>query len=494
MLQSDRAYDFDDLLRLVGGFGRYPAFLYAFTCIMSVPVGLQQLIQVFYAVTPPFDCKGSLPVARNGSCGVSECCANCTEYGFDTSELTSAVSEWQLVCSRSHLKAMTQAVYMAGLLVGSVTFSSISDHFGRRLSMFLSIFLMAACGIVSGVSDCLSMFALFRFGAGAACAGCLLARYVYCVELVVRKHRTAAGFISNMFVSVGFSSVTLFVYFIHEWRYQLVAVSATGLPLLIFWWFIPESPRWLIAENKLDEAHALLTKFAEKNRVTVDSKHLMHMIREVKKADIRSDDNRKYGMLDLLRTPKLRKRTFICGVNWSVNALVFFGLNLNVKNLGGDIYLNFFILCIIEIPAALICWFALQRFGRRIPYCVFMLTGGVAGLLVLAVPTAKGYQSVIVGLAMIGKICIVMTFLAIYIFTVELYPTVIRNTGIGVSSMLARFGGILAPYIADVPNVNKNFPLVIFGVLAVAAGILALWLPETLFSQMSQTVEQAEAW
>lgn len=47
---------------------------------------------------------------------------------------------------------------------------------------------------------------------------------------------------------------------------------------------------------------------------------------------------------------------------------------------------------------------------------------------------------------------------------------------------------------ADLPNLNKTLPLVIFGVLGVTAGILSLWLPETLFSPMPQTVEQAEAW
>ena len=47
--------------------------------------------------------------------------------------------QWNLICDRSHLKAMTQAVYMAGLLVGSIVFSAISDHFGRKFGVFLSI-------------------------------------------------------------------------------------------------------------------------------------------------------------------------------------------------------------------------------------------------------------------------------------------------------------------------------------------------------------------
>ena len=151
---------------------------------------------------------------------------------------------------------------MAGLLVGSLTFGWISDKFGRRFSIFLSIFLLvnlfftiqflsnssfnffhtdicnlqAACGITSAVANCLSLFALFRFGSGAACAGCLLVRYVYCVELVETKHRTAAGFVSNMFVSIGFNILALLAYLIRDWRHLMLAISLPAAPLLLCWW------------------------------------------------------------------------------------------------------------------------------------------------------------------------------------------------------------------------------------------------------------------
>ena len=81
-------YEYDDLLRMVGGFGRFPLLLYAFTCVVSVPVGVQQLVQVFYGATPAFSCVSS----SNETCGVRECCAACERYEFH-GVMTSAVSE-----------------------------------------------------------------------------------------------------------------------------------------------------------------------------------------------------------------------------------------------------------------------------------------------------------------------------------------------------------------------------------------------------------------
>lgn len=45
---------------------------------------------------------------------------------------------------------------------------------------------------------------------------------------------------------------------------------------------------------------------------------------------------------------------------------------------------------ILEIQWVYFLYYSVLRFGRRIPYCTFMLIGGVAGMLVLAVPDKAG--------------------------------------------------------------------------------------------------------
>ena len=98
------------------------------------------------------------------------------------------------------------------------------------------VIFQATCGTVSAVSDCLSLFSLFRFGAGMATAGCLLVRFVYCMEIIHINSRTAAGIVNNIFVSIGFSTLSLLGYLIRDWRYLMLAVSLPGAPLLLCWW------------------------------------------------------------------------------------------------------------------------------------------------------------------------------------------------------------------------------------------------------------------
>lgn len=84
-------YEFDDLLIMTGGFGRYQMILYAFICLVSIPTGIQLSLPVFYAVSPPFTCAVS--EVGNDTCRVGKCCPGCVEYEFIKGTFTSAVSE-----------------------------------------------------------------------------------------------------------------------------------------------------------------------------------------------------------------------------------------------------------------------------------------------------------------------------------------------------------------------------------------------------------------
>ena len=90
-----KGYEFDDLLRMTGGFGRYQMALYVFVCLVSIPTGAQLLVQIFYGASPPLSC---ISTSGNETCDSGKCCSSCEKYGF-SGPFTSAVSEVNVQCT-----------------------------------------------------------------------------------------------------------------------------------------------------------------------------------------------------------------------------------------------------------------------------------------------------------------------------------------------------------------------------------------------------------
>jgi len=98
----------------------------------------------------------------------------------------------------------------------------------------------------------------------------------------------------------------------------------------------------------------------------------------------------------------------------------------------------------------------------------------------------------LITLSMVGKCCITASYGVIYILTAENFPTVVRNAGVGTSSMFARVGGILSYYVLDLGAYWKPLPLLLFGGSSILAGGLALFIPETLGRRLPETLEDGE--
>ena len=86
-----------------------------------------------------------------------------------------------------------------------------------------------------------------------------------------------------------------------------------------------------------------------------------------------------------------------------------------------------------------------------------------------------------------GKFGASASFAIIYLYTAELYPTVIRNSAVGTASMITRIGGIVAPLLA---GLSGKAPLIIMGGSSLVGGLLAIFLPETLGAKLPETIAQ----
>ena len=79
---------------------------------------------------------------------------------------------------------------------------------------------------------------------------------------------------------------------------------------------IPESPRWLVAHGHLDEAEAVLVKFGAKRKKKLDRLKLRSILEKVREDQLARHKRQTYHVIDMFRTPRLRKFTFIVCFNW----------------------------------------------------------------------------------------------------------------------------------------------------------------------------------
>ncbi|VDM73145.1 unnamed protein product [Strongylus vulgaris] len=116
---------------------------------------------------------------------------------------------------------------------------------------------------------------------------------------------------------------------------------------------------------------------------------------------------------------------------------------------------------------------------------------GAGSLLMVAIK-----QFILLKMALIfmllGKACIQGAFNILYIFTSELNPTIVRNSAVGISSMIARMGAGASGYIAILSDVTLPIvPMLIFSVFSLCAGILVMFLPETQDQPLPDTIWDA---
>ncbi|GFR75892.1 organic cation transporter protein [Elysia marginata] len=447
----------------------------------------------------------------------------CTKWVYSTDVFkTSMISQFDLVCDRNMYTSHVNMMTMVGMMVGAMLSGVLSDRFGRKQPFLWMTWVHFVCAIAMAFVKSVAVLLIMRFVLAVSCVGFFATATVLSMEIVSSKKRTMAGMITMFGWSLGMFLLVLAAFFIRNWQTLQLSLACPMIIIAVSYiWLLPESPRWLLSKGRYSEANVILRTMARVNKREIPEKMLMSEVTENESSltDSNDDDSipneddteekedeteqkgKSQSIFRLMKTPVLLLRLIILAYGWLVNSMVYYGLTLNVGSIiEGDIYLNFFIMSVLELVCyVMLVFFLTGPFGRKRVFCACILLGGVACLSTMF-PIVLEWDVAWMNpvLSNLGKFFITSSFALVWIYTPELIPTRVRQSGLGICSMTGRIGGIVSPYIGSLSDsipgpVGQVLPLVVFGSTAILCGILALFLPETANRKLPETIEEAKA-
>ncbi|CAG7821166.1 unnamed protein product [Allacma fusca] len=464
----------DDVLEELGGFGKFQFMMLIFLLGFEIPTAFLVFIPVFIGATPSIWLCDNETISRTDAC-------TCEGQLYPLDSTVSIVTEWKLICSTSWVSDTIVSLQMLGMMFGSICVSQLSDWYGRRYVFLTMVLQMIVACILTATAPNAWVYAAARFLCGGAFAGFLTTTAIYSMEFLTPKWRQLS--------SVGpFGEGTMLLgviaYFLRPWR-TLVWVTLLPFTLIVVIFpFVPESPRWLLRNQKFEKCHTVLKYIARVNGKAPISMETLKFIAEKERPASDNDDGKveRFSYFIFCRDKNLRKTTLYLQGIWFMWALVYFGISYNIKNLAGNPYLNVILMGGVDAIGYPTSFLVNIKIGRRKALVTFMTITAiflVAIAILLLTVGLEGHDSLRASLYFIGKFGTAGARSACRTLTGESFPTAVRTMGIAMASITASLGAAVSPQLAYIGAYWPSVPFFVLAAISVTGSLMSFLLTET---------------
>ncbi|WP_438942919.1 MFS transporter [Paraburkholderia piptadeniae] len=388
---------------------------------------------------------------------------------------TALQNEYGLSRHSADFKLLLASAFI-GMFFGSFFLGSLADRIGRRKAFTSYLIWYSAFSLLAAFSVNAGMLVICRFLTGVGVGALYPVADTFLSEILPkeRRGRLAAWAYTTSYVAVplvGFLAVWLNpLHFgtIAGWRVILAIGCLGGVFVLFVQRRLPESPRWLLARGRTEEAHAALQRFALSAGVSVPA------IREEAKSHQHPPGLSE--RIALLRRAPYAKRYFMLVVFHLFQAFGYYGFgtlaSIVVKSRGFDVTDStlFMALSFLGYPIGSLLSIPLLNWIERRT----LVISAILSIAVFGLGFAYSDNTVLIVCFGVLTTCASNVFSnAYHVYQAEIFPARVRSTAIGSTYALSRIVSGSLPFVL-LPILNDHGAGAMFGIISVALTLVAI--------------------
>ncbi|XP_015597114.2 organic cation transporter protein-like [Cephus cinctus] len=411
------------------------------------------------------------------------------DYNFTRDMPYSTIATEQgWVCDQAYLVNLAQSIFFIGSICGGFLFGWLADKKGRIPVLVCTNVMGLIGGLATTFSTAFWQFSLCRFIVGFAYDNTFVIMYILVLEYIGPKCRTFVGNMSyGVFYTMGCMCLPWIAYYVANWKTLAVVTSVPMCFVILTPWIVPESVRWLISKGKIEKAVRIIRSIERINKTDVPQDIYEKFIDDCMDSP-ESSSEEDYNIFVLFKTPRLRTFTVLLIIGWSIIAMVYDCHIRCLENLGHDVFTSFTIGASTELPAEVLITITLDVCGRRWMLIGAIFLSGLACFCACVAPIGMYYAT----FAIIGRFFLNIASNIALQYASELLPTVVRAEGVAFIHNMGYAASMLSPFVAYTSKIQYNIPMMIMGSVCMVAGVLSIFLPETLKEHLPQTLLDGE--